>query len=158
VGFANILAVIAFLRIVKSPFGRMIEAIRDNEDAVKALGKDPARFKIQVLVLGAVLAGLSGGFYAHYIGYVSPDQFLPIVTFYVWMAIIMGGVGRISGALVGTLLLMGFLEGSRFLRDLLPFISAVEMASIRIGVVGLALILFTIYRPQGLMGDYTRRK
>ncbi|MCA3674697.1 MAG: branched-chain amino acid ABC transporter permease, partial [Methylobacterium sp.] len=109
-------------------------------------------------VLGAVLAGLSGGFYAHYIGYVSPDQFLPIVTFYVWMAIIMGGVGRISGALVGTLLLMGFLEGSRFLRDLLPFISAVEMASIRIGVVGLALILFTLYRPQGLMGDYTRRK
>ncbi len=80
------------------------------------------------------------------------------MTFYVWMAIIMGGVGRISGALVGTLLLMGFLEGSRFLRDLLPFISAVEMASIRIGVVGLALILFTIYRPQGLMGDYTRRK
>jgi branched-chain amino acid transport system permease protein len=74
------------------------------------------------------------------------------------MAIIMGGVGRISGALVGTLLLMGFLEGSRFLRDLLPFISAVEMASIRIGVVGLALILFTLYRPQGLMGDYTRRK
>ncbi len=67
-------------------------------------------------------------------------------------------MGRISGALVGTLLLMGFLEGSRFLRDLLPFISAVEMASIRIGVVGLALILFTIYRPQGLMGDYTRRK
>lgn len=148
----------AFLRIVKSPFGRMIEAIRDNEDAVKALGKDPARFKIQVLVLGAVLAGLAGGFYAHYIGYVSPDQFLPIVTFYVWMAIIMGGVGRISGALLGTLLLMGFLEGSRFLRDLLPFISAVEMASIRIGVVGLALILFTLYRPQGLMGDYTRRK
>ncbi len=49
---------------MKSPFGRMIEAIRDNEDAVKALGKDPARFKIQVLVLGAVLAGLSGGFYA----------------------------------------------------------------------------------------------
>ncbi|MCA3597623.1 MAG: branched-chain amino acid ABC transporter permease [Methylobacterium sp.] len=158
VGLANLLAVMAFLRIVKSPFGRMIEAIRDNEDAVKALGKDPARFKIQVLVLGAVLAGLAGGFYAHYIGYVSPDQFLPIVTFYVWMAIIMGGVGRISGALLGTLLLMGFLEGSRFLRDLLPFISAVEMASIRIGVVGLALILFTLYRPQGLMGDYTRRK
>lgn len=158
VALANLTAVLAFLRIVKSPFGRMIEAIRDNEEAVKALGKDPARFKIQVLVLGAALAGLSGAFYAHYIGYVSPDQFLPIVTFYVWMAIIMGGAGRISGALVGTLLLMGFLEGSRFLRDILPFVSAVEMASIRIGVVGLALILFTIYRPQGLMGDYTRRK
>ncbi|KAF0230515.1 MAG: branched-chain amino acid transport system permease [Beijerinckiaceae bacterium] len=155
---ANGAAIYAFRRIVASPFGRMIEAIRDNEEAVKALGKDPARFKIQVLVLGAALAGLSGAFYAHYIGYVSPDQFNPLVTFYVWMAIIMGGVGRISGAIVGTALLMLFLEGSRFLRDVMPFISAVDMASIRIGAVGLALVLFTLYRPQGLMGDFTRRR
>lgn len=153
----NAAAVALFFRLVKSPFGRMIEAIRDNEEAVRALGKDPARFKIRVLVLGAALAGIAGGFYAHYIGYVVPDQFIPLVTFYVWMAIIMGGVGRISGAVVGTVLLMLFLEGSRFLRDVVPFISAVDMASVRIGAVGLALVLFTLYRPQGLMGDYTRR-
>jgi branched-chain amino acid transport system permease protein len=150
-------AILAMRRIVSSPFGRMIEAIRDNEEAVKALGKDPARFKIQVLMLGAALAGLAGAFYAHYIGYISPDQFLPLVTFQIWMAIIMGGVGRVSGALAGTLILMLFLEGSRFLRDILPFISEVEMASVRLGIVGLALVLFTIYRPQGLMGDFTRR-
>jgi len=153
----NAVAVWLFLRLARSPFGRMIEAIRDNEEAVRALGKDPARFKIRVLVLGAALAGVAGAFYAHYIGYVVPDQFVPLITFYVWMAIIMGGVGRISGAVVGTLLLMLFLEGSRFLRDVLPFISAVDMASVRIGAVGLALILFTLHRPQGLMGDYTRR-
>jgi branched-chain amino acid transport system permease protein len=144
-------------RIAASPFGRIIEAIRDNEEAVKALGKDPAGFKIQVLVVGAALAGIAGAFYAHYITYIVPDQFIPLVTFYVWMAIIMGGVGRVSGAVVGTVLLMVFLEGSRFIRDFLPFISEVEMASVRIGVVGLALILFTLYRPQGLMGDYTKR-
>lgn len=153
----NAVAVLIFFRLVKSPFGRMIEAIRDNEEAVRALGKDPARFKIQVLVLGAALAGISGAFYAHYIGYVVPDQFVPLITFYVWMAIIMGGVGRISGAVVGTGLLMLFLEGSRFLRDVMPFISAVDMASVRIGAVGLLLVLFTLYRPQGLMGDYTKR-
>lgn len=153
----NAAAVVLFFRLVKSPFGRVIEAIRDNEEAVRALGKDPARFKIRVLVLGAALAGIAGAFYAHYIGYVVPDQFIPLVTFYVWMAIIMGGVGRISGAVVGTVLLMLFLEGSRFLRDIAPFISAVDMASVRIGAVGLALVLFTLYRPQGLMGDYTRR-
>jgi branched-chain amino acid transport system permease protein len=153
----NAAAVLLFFRLVKSPFGRVIEAIRDNEEAVRALGKDPARFKIRVLVLGAALAGIAGAFYAHYIGYVVPDQFIPLVTFYVWMAIIMGGVGRISGAVVGTVLLMLFLEGSRFLRDIVPFISAVDMASVRIGAVGLALVLFTLYRPQGLMGDYTRR-
>jgi branched-chain amino acid transport system permease protein len=152
VALADLVAVLIFFRLVKSPFGRVLEAIRDNEEAVKALGKDPARFKIQVLMLGAALAGVAGAFYAHYIGYVSPDQFTPLVTFYVWMAIIMGAAGRISGALVGTALLMLFLEGSRFLRDIVPFISAVDMASIRLGVVGVALILFMIYRPQGLMG------
>lgn len=145
-------------RIVRSPFGRVIEAIRDNEEALRALGKDPARFKIQVLALGAALAGVAGAFYAHYITYLSPDQFIPLVTFYVWMAMIMGGVGRVSGAVVGALLLMLFLEGTRFLRDLLPgLVSEVEMASVRLGAVGLALILFTLFRPQGLVGDYTRR-
>jgi branched-chain amino acid transport system permease protein len=153
----NLVAILAMRRIVASPFGRMIEAIRDNEEAVKALGKDPAKFKIEVLALGAGLAGVAGAFYAHYIGYISPDQFVPLITFQIWMAIIMGGVGRISGAIAGTLILMLFLEGSRFLRDILPFISEVEMASVRLGLVGLALVLFTIYRPQGLMGDFTRK-
>lgn len=153
----NLVAILAMRRIVASPFGRMIEAIRDNEEAVKALGKDPARFKVQVLMVGAGLAGISGAFYAHYIGYISPDQFIPLVTFQIWMAIIMGGVGRVSGALAGTLILMLFLEGSRFLRDVMPFISEVGMASVRLGIVGLALILFTIYRPQGLMGEAKRQ-
>jgi branched-chain amino acid transport system permease protein len=144
-------------RIAGSPFGRLIEAIRDNEEAVQALGKDPARFKIQVLVVGAGLAGVAGAFYAHYISYIVPDQFIPLVTFYVWMAIIMGGVGRVSGAIVGSAILMAFLEGSRFLRDIIPGVSEVDMASVRIGAVGLLLILFIMFRPQGLMGDYTKR-
>lgn len=158
VALVCVAAALALRRISRSPFGRVIEAIRDNEEALKALGKDPARFKMQVLALGAALAGIAGAFYAHYITYLSPDQFIPLVTFYVWMAMIMGGVGRVSGAVVGALLLMLFLEGTRFLRDIAPdAISAVDMASLRLGAVGLALILFTLFRPQGLMGDYTRR-
>lgn len=153
----GLLAIAGMARIVRSPFGRMIEAIRDNEEAVRSLGKDPAGFKMQVLLMGSMLAGLSGALYAHYIGYISPDQFVPLLTFQVWMAIIMGGVGRISGTIAGVLILMLFLEGSRFLRDIVPFIPEVAMASIRLGAIGLALILFTIYRPQGLMGDYTKR-
>jgi len=153
----NAAAILLILRIVRSPFGRLIEAIRDDEDAVKALGKDPARFKIQVFVIGAGLAGLAGAAYAHYITFISPEQFVPLVTFYVWMAMIMGGVGRVSGAVVGILILMLFLEGSRFLRDFIPGVSEVEMASLRLAVIGLALILFTLHRPQGLMGDFTRR-
>jgi branched-chain amino acid transport system permease protein len=148
----NVIAAIGMRVVVRSPFGRMIGAIRDNEDAVKALGKDPAGFKIQVLMLGSALAGIAGAFYAHYIGYIEPEQFIPLVTFQVWMAVIMGGVARVSGALAGTVILMLFLEGSRFLHDVLPFISDVQIASLRLGAIGLALVLFTLYRPQGLMG------
>ena len=148
----NVAAALAMRRLVRSPFGRIIGAIRDNEEAVRALGKNPAGFKVQVLMLGAALAGVAGAFYAHVIGYIVPDQFIPLVTFQVWMAIIMGGVGRVSGALAGTVILVTILEGSRFLRDALPFISDVQMASFRLGAIGLALVLFTLYRPQGLLG------
>jgi branched-chain amino acid transport system permease protein len=144
-------------RIARSPFGRIIQAIRDNEVAVRALGKDPARFKVQVLAVGAALAGVAGAFYAHYITYIVPDQFIPLVTFYVWMAIILGGASRISGAVAGTVILMLFLEGTRFVHDFIPIVSDVQMASVRIGMVGLLLILFIIWRPQGLLGERNAR-
>jgi branched-chain amino acid transport system permease protein len=153
----NLAMVLVLLRIVKSPFGRALEAVRDDETALMALGKSPARFKIQVLILGSALAGLAGAFYGHYVTYIVPDQFIPLTTFYIWMAVIIGGVGRISGAVVGTVLLIGLLEGSRFLRDVVPIIPDTEMASVRIGLVGLLLLVFMIYRPQGLLGDYTKR-
>lgn len=154
---ANLVAIAASYRLVKSPFGRAIEAIRDDEDAMKALGKNPGGFKVRVFVIGAGLAGLGGAFYAHYITYISPDQFLPLLTFYIWMAMILGGVGRVSGALVGTFVLVLFLEGSRFLRDVVPGVSEVEMASLRLFVVGIALVLLVLYRPQGIMGDFSKR-
>jgi len=138
--------------IVKSPYGRLIQAIRDDETALLALGKNPARFKTQVLMLGGGIAGLAGSFYAHYVGYVTPDQFLPIVTFQVWMAMIMGGVGRLRGAVAGAFLLLLVLEGSRAARDLFPGIPEVAMSSVRLAVIGAALILFIRFRPQGLWG------
>ena len=138
--------------IVKSPYGRLIQAIRDDETALLALGKNPARFKTQVLMLGGGIAGLAGSFYAHYVGYVTPDQFLPIVTFQVWMAMIMGGVGRLRGAVAAAFLLLLVLEGSRAARDLFPGIPEVAMSSVRLAVIGAALILFIRFRPQGLWG------
>ncbi len=142
----------AIRHLTRSPYGRLIQAIRDNEAAVQSLGKNTSWLKIQVFMLGAALAGIAGGFYAHFMSYLSADQFVPLVTFYVWVAIIIGGVGRMSGALVGSLLLIAFLEGSRFARDILPGIAEVEMASVRLGLIGLALILCTIYFPNGIMG------
>jgi branched-chain amino acid transport system permease protein len=149
----NVAAIGLMLHLVRSPYGRLIQAIRDDEVAVETLGKDPRRLKVQVFMLGAGLAGLAGAFYAHFITYLSPDQFLPLVTFYVWIAMIIGGTGRTSGAVAGSLLLLVFLEGSRFARDFVPGVSEVQMASVRLALVGLALILFTLYRPQGIMGS-----
>ena len=148
----NLAAIGLMLHLVRSPYGRLIQAIRDDEVAVEAIGKDPRRLKVQVFMLGSGLAGLAGAFYAHFITYLSPDQFLPLVTFYVWIAMIIGGTGRTTGAVAGSLILMVFLEGSRFARDWIPGVSEVQMASVRLALVGLALILFTIYRPQGMMG------
>lgn len=157
--FAGILlaacaAVVGVVRLLRlSPFGRLIQAIRDDETALLALGKNPARQKTQVLMIGGAIAGLAGAFYAHYISFVTPDQYIPVVTFYVWMAVILGGVGRLSGAVLGAVLLVAFLEGSRMLRDILPGVSEVSMSSIRLAAVGLALILFMRWRPQGLRGE-----
>jgi branched-chain amino acid transport system permease protein len=143
-------------RLVRSPFGRLIQAIRDDEDAVPSLGKRPSGFKLVVFTIGAGLTGLAGALYAHYLTYISPDQFVPLLTFYVWIAVIMGGAGRIGGAVAGAALLTFFLEGTRFLRDAIPFVSEVQMASLRLAVIGLLLILFTLLRPQGLLGRSTR--
>ena len=96
-------------------------------------------------------------FYAHFITFISPEQFIPLVTFYVWMGLIMGGSGTVRGALGGAVLLMIFLEGSRFMKDWIPGVSEVQMASVRLAVVGLALILVTLYRPNGVFGGSTSK-
>lgn len=154
---ANAIVFWLVTRVVRSPFGRVIEAIRDNEVAVRALGKDPARFKTRSLMLGAGLAGLAGAFQAHYLTFLSPDQFVPLITFYIWIAVFVGGANRLKGVALGTVILVGFLEGSRFVREFLGGISEVQMASVRIWVIGMALILIVLYRPQGVMGKANGR-
>ncbi len=143
------------VRLTRSPLGRLLRAIGDDEPALMALGKNPTKFKVQIFMVGAALAGLAGAFYAHFITFISPEQFIPLVTFYVWMGLIMGGSGTVRGALGGAVLLMVFLEGSRFIKDFIPGVSEVQMASVRLAAVGLALILITMYRPNGLFGKST---
>lgn len=137
-------------RLGRSPFGRTLEAIREDETAVMAIGKSPTNFKTRSFVIGTGIIGLAGALYAHYINYVSPEQFLPLVTFYVWMALILGGAGSNLGALAGSFVLVVFLEGSRFLKDLFPMIDEPRLAAARYIVVGLALILLILYRPNGI--------
>ncbi|HMK81424.1 MAG TPA: branched-chain amino acid ABC transporter permease [Xanthobacteraceae bacterium] len=150
--FANVVAVLIFRRLVRSPFGRVIRAIRDDEDALRTLGKSPLGFRTRILVIGCMLMSLAGAFQASNIGFVSPDQFSPEVTFLVWIALILGGSGSLWGALVGALALFGFLEGSRYIRDLIPGIAESDLASLRLAAVGLGFIVLTLFRPQGIVG------
>jgi branched-chain amino acid transport system permease protein len=153
----NVAVVLLIRRLVTSPFGRLLQAIRDNEVTVVSLGKSPPGAKVRALVLGAGIAGLAGALYVHYITFAVPDQFLPIITFYVWMAMVLGGVGSLRGSVAGAAVLVLILEGTRFLRDVLPGVLAVEMASVRLALVGLLLILFVLYRPQGVFGNRARQ-
>jgi len=156
-GFVLLIVILVIRRIVASPYGRILQAIRDNLEAVGAIGKNANRFKLQILAIGGGIAAEAGALQAHYIGYVSPEQMVSHQTFIAWMAMIIGGAGRLAGSVIGAAVVMLLFEGSRFMRDVLPGVSEVEMASIRLALVGLALILFTVYRPQGLAGDYNSR-
>lgn len=153
----NAVAIGAIMLLTHSPFGRLIKAVRDDEVAVMSLGKDPVGVKIRIFMVGASLAGLAGALYAHYITYLSPEQFIPLVTFYVWMAMIIGGTGRVGGTLLGAGILVLILEGTRFIQDLVPGALGTEMASIRLGIIGVCLVVFVLYRPQGIIGDNAQR-
>jgi branched-chain amino acid transport system permease protein len=152
----NVVIFLLMWGLIRSPFGRILAAVRDNEVAAKALGKDTASFKTRALMIGSALCGLGGAFQAHYITFIGPEQYVPLMTFYVWIAIMIGGAVSIRGIVFGTIILIGFLEGSRFLRDVFGGISEVQLASVRFWLIGMALICTVLYRPQGLFGERTK--
>lgn len=149
--FAVIAAFFLLRNITESQFGRVLRAIKSDEPAVSMLGKNVAASKTMSLVVAAALAGGAGSLYAHYIGYISPGQFLPSVTFYVWAGIIIGGSSHL-GALIGSVTLIGLFEASRFLSDFgFDLISPTDMASVRLIAVGVIIILFLKFRPNGVL-------
>lgn len=140
-------------RLRRSPYGRVLRAIREDDEIASVAGKNVFWFKVQAFTLGAAIAGLAGFLYAHYITYVSPDTFVPALTIYVWVALIAGGSGNNRGAILGAFVLMGFLEGARFLKDFIPFLTDVRLAAAREITVGLALILLMFYKQEGLLPE-----
>jgi branched-chain amino acid transport system permease protein len=145
-------AILAVLlgRMSKSPFGRVLRAIREDEMVAAVAGKRVLRFKVQAFVVGAAVLGGAGGLYAHYVGYVAPDAFTPLITIYIVLALTAGGTGTMRGAIIGAVLVVALTEGTRFMGAALPQLSPVRIAALREGVIGLALILVLTLRPQGL--------
>jgi branched-chain amino acid transport system permease protein len=140
-------------RVRRSPFGRVLRAIREDETVATVAGKAVVRFKVQAFVIGAVVAGLAGIFFGHYLAYIEPNMFLPQETLFVWLALILGGSGNNRGAIVGAVLLLGLLEGSRFAKDMIPFLTGVRLAAAQQMLVGFLLVLLMIRRPEGLLPE-----
>lgn len=148
-------AVVALLlaRLAAAPFGRVLRAIREDEMVAAVAGKRTLAFKVQAFAIGAGVLGLAGGLYAHYNAYVAPDAFQPLVTIYVVLALTAGGTGRMAGAVLGAVLVIALTEGTRFAADLLPGLAPVQVAALRAGAIGVALILVLHLRPSGLLPE-----
>jgi len=128
-------------------------AVREDETVAAIAGKTVVRFKVQAFVIGAVVAGLAGVLFGHYLAYVEPNMFLPQETLFVWLALILGGSGNNRGAILGAVLLLGLLEGSRFVKDLIPFLTGVRLAAAQQMLVGVLLVALMIRRPEGLLPE-----
>jgi ABC-type branched-subunit amino acid transport system permease subunit len=137
----------------RTPWGRVLRSIREDEDAAESLGKNVFAFKLQALALGSALAGLAGCFYAWQFSFFSPNDFAPLLTFFAWMIVILGGLGRFFAVPVGAVVFGVLFAGTRFF-DFAPFswFDSAERAYLRLIVIGLAIIGLVFFRPQGVFG------
>ena len=132
-----------------SPWGRVLKAIREDEDAVAALGKNVFAYKLQSLGFAAALAAIAGFFLSFNVTYLYPSEFDPTFTFLGYAALVLGGYASYGGVALGTVLLWSVMEGLRFLQ--LP-LSTGQIGALRFVIIGLILILASMLRPQGLLG------
>ncbi len=162
VGWA-VLALGAFIcwLMIRSPWGRVLKAIREDEDAARALGKNAYSYKMQALILGGMFGAVGGLLRAIGFSLAQPDNFITDVTFFVWVALILGGAGKVLAPLVGAGLLYAVLNGTdAFLReavanDVIPdsIMSGTQVGQVRFMLMGLLLALLAAFRPQGIFGN-----
>ncbi len=144
----------AFERMVRSPWGRVLRSIREDETAAAALGKNVFAVRLQSFVAGSAVMGLSGALYANFLGFISPSDFFPIFTFQVFVMLIVGGSGNNLGALLGGLVVWGIWSGSDVLiSSVLPPEFQTQAAAVRVVFIGLVLVLVLLYRPAGLLRE-----
>lgn len=141
-------------RISRSPFGRVVRAVREDDVVAATLGKHVLWARVRIFAIGGALIGLAGSLHSFYYQYIDPTQFSTIVIAYAFMAVIAGGRGAHLGTVAGAAVVMVLLEGSRFAKDLIPGLEADQLAAIRIIIIGVGLILLLIYRPHGFMREY----
>jgi ABC-type branched-subunit amino acid transport system permease subunit len=150
-------ATYAVWRLVNSPWGRVIKGIREDEDAVRSLGKNVFAYKMQALVIGGVLGAL-GGLLLAFSTNVNSSVYVTSLTFFIWTALLLGGAATVFGPLVGSVIFwtlqafLGLVFPALAKAGLLPF-SGIQAAQIRFIIVGVILVLLVIFRPQGIFGN-----
>jgi len=137
--------------LTNSPYGRVIRAIREDELAAETLGKDRAKYRGQVLALGSAIAGIGGGLYAQYIRFIDPYMFMPMLTFTVWIMVLLGGPANNWGALLGAVLVEFFDRGTNMVKDYVTL--AIDPNNLQYILFGVLIITVLLYRPQGLLKE-----
>jgi neutral amino acid transport system permease protein len=138
--------------LVHSPWGRVLKAVREDEEVAKALGKNVFRYKLQSLMIGGAIAGLAGSFYAWQLTFINPDNFVSLITFQAWIIVVLGGSGNNVGTLLGALIFWTYNDATQFfLRAVLPLDDA-RLGAFRVMVIGLLMIVLMMWRPQGILG------
>ena len=150
------LVYVALERLVRSPWGRVLRAIREDEAAAAALGKSARVFRVQAFVIGSMVMGLAGAIYAHFVGYIAPEDFLPILTFQAWTMLVVGGSGNNKGAVLGGILVWGLWSASgAVLTAVLPQEMQARGAALQVVLIGVVLAAVLLVRPRGLVGEET---
>ncbi len=140
-------------RLCHSPFGRVLRAIRDDEQVASVAGKYVMAFKIKAFAVGSAALGLAGALYGHYTSFIAPDIFVPLLTLYIKLSLLAGGLGNNRGAILGAVVVVFFLESTRFVIPLVPGLSAVQGAALREFLISASLIVILRWRPGGLVPE-----
>ena len=147
--------------LVRSPWGRVVKSIREDEDAALSLGKNVYAYKMQALVLGGVIGALGGTVYALGLGSVNPDQYQNANTFLAYTALILGGAATVWGPVIGGMILLFLIQfadtGLKALinNGIIPetLLSPTDVAQLRFVLIGVGLMALLVFRPQGIFGD-----
>ncbi|RWQ61975.1 MAG: branched-chain amino acid ABC transporter permease [Mesorhizobium sp.] len=158
VSMVTLIVYLALEHLSRSPWGRVLKALREDERAAISLGKSARFYRVQAFAVGGAIMALAGALQAHFTGFIAPDNYLPALTFQVWVMLIVGGSGSNIGAVIGSILVWAIWAGSGALTSVLfsPEQQA-RAASLQIVAIGVMLCVILLVRPNGLFGDRPRR-
>jgi len=144
-------------RLSRTPYGRVLRAIREDDLVPSTLGKNIFVYRLQAFVLGSAIMAGAGSLYAHYVQTITPENFTTPVAILVWMSVIVGGAGNMIGSVLGALAVVFIYEGTRFIGPWLTMLDAEQISALRFIIIGTALILMIRFRPEGLLPEASQR-